>query len=304
MRTRWLHRHLNGNDADAASLPVRVHVGETGAPGTWRDLADWPPPGFAERAWYLRGDGTLAAAPPAAGTLSSFRYDPADPTPSVGGPRMDSRDAGPRRNNALESRQDVLVFTSEPLTEPLDVIGPVSFRVRARGSTPHFDVFARLCDVDPKGTSWNICDGLQRLGGEPRSSDGCAGADGGWQDVTVPMSATAHRFGAGHRLRVQVSGGAHPRFMRNTGTGEPLATATRLVPVEIEISDGLMLSSGTPRRASVTLATPSRSPCRRPGSAVRGAPRPSRVRPSDQGILYGSVVHLLSKKTKRRVSNR
>ncbi|MGC1281363.1 MAG: CocE/NonD family hydrolase, partial [Streptosporangiaceae bacterium] len=176
-----------------------------------------------------------------AGTLSSFRYDPADPTPSVGGPRMDSRDAGPRRNNALESRQDVLVFTSEPLTEPLDVIGPVSFRVRARGSTPHFDVFARLCDVDPKGTSWNICDGLQRLGGEPRSSDGCAGADGGWQDVTVPMSATAHRFGAGHRLRVQVSGGAHPRFMRNTGTGEPLATATRLVPVEIEISDGLML---------------------------------------------------------------
>jgi putative CocE/NonD family hydrolase len=237
----WLHRHLNGNDADAASLPVRVHVGEPGAPGTWRDLADWPPPGFAERAWYLHGDGTLATAAPAAGTLSSFRYDPADPTPSVGGPRMDSRDAGPQHNNALESRQDVLVFTSEPLTEPLDVIGPVSFRVRARGSTPHFDVFARLCDVDPKGTSWNICDGLLRLGGEPGSGAGGAGADGGWRDVTVAMSATAHRFGAGHRLRVQVSGGAHPRFVRNTGTGEPLATATRLVPVEIEISDGRVL---------------------------------------------------------------
>jgi hypothetical protein len=172
----------------------------------------------------------------------SFRYDPADPTPSVGGPRMDSRQAGSQRNNALESRQDVLVFTSEPLTEPLDVIGPVSFRARARGSTAHFDVFARLCDVDPKGTSWNICDGLLRLGGEPGSGDGGAGADGGWRDVTVPMSATAHRFGAGHRLRVQVSGGAHPRFMRNTGTGEPLATATRLVPVDIEISDGRVLA--------------------------------------------------------------
>jgi len=237
----WLHRHLSGNGG--GGLPVRVHVGETGAPGTWRDLADWPPPGFPERAWHLHADGTLAAEPPVAQTVSSFRYDPADPTPSVGGPRMDSRDAGSQRNNALEARRDVLVFTSEPLSEPLDVIGPVSFRVRARGSGVHFDVFARLCDVDPKGASWNVCDGLIRLGGGPGPGDdgGPAAAGAAWRDVTVPMSATAHRFGAGHRLRVQVSGGAHPRFMRNTGTGEPIATATRLAPVEIEISAGRVL---------------------------------------------------------------
>ena len=261
----WLHQHLddNGTGAGAASLPVRVHVGETGGPGRWRDLADWPPPGFAEHPWHLRGDGTLGAEPATAGTLSSFRYDPADPTPSVGGPRMDSRDAGSRRNNALESRKDVLVFTSEPLTGPLDVIGPVSLRVRARGSTPHFDVFARLCDVDPNGTSWNICDGLLRLGGERGSGDGAAGAaDGAWRDVTVPMSATAHRFGAGHRLRVQLSGGAHPRFVRNTGTGEPLATATRLVPVEIEISDGRVLVPS----ANADLMPPARAGDHRPGS--------------------------------------
>jgi uncharacterized protein len=242
----WLHGHLGGGDAGPPSLPVRVHVGETGAPGAWRDLADWPPPGFADRAWHLHPDGTLATEPPAAETVSAFRYDPADPTPSVGGPRMDSRDAGSQRNNALEARPDVLVFTSEPLSEPLDVIGPVSLRVRARGSGPYFDVFARLCDVDPKGTSWNICDGLTRLGGEPGSDedgDGgrAAAADGAWRHVTVPMSATAHRFGAGHRLRVQVSGGAHPRFMRNTGSGEPPATATRLVQVHIEIGGGRVL---------------------------------------------------------------
>jgi hypothetical protein len=53
----WLHQHLSGGDTDADGLPVRVHVGETGAPGTWRDLADWPPPGFAEHMWYLRADG-------------------------------------------------------------------------------------------------------------------------------------------------------------------------------------------------------------------------------------------------------
>lgn len=221
---RWLRGHLG--DAETSSPPVRVHIGEAGGPGTWRDLAGWPPPGYPERTWYLHGDGTLAAKPQAAGTARSFRYDPADPTPSVGGPRMDSRSAS-RRNNALEARSDVLVFTSEPLSAPLDVIGPVSIRLRARGSSPHFDVFARLCEVDPKGRSRNICDGMLRLSGEHA-----------WREVTVPMSATAHRFGAGHRLRVQVSGGAHPRFARNTGTREPLTTATRLVAVTIEISDG------------------------------------------------------------------
>ncbi len=257
----WLRSHLSGNGAATGSLPVRVHVGETGAPGTWRDLADWPPPGFPEQAWHLHRDGILATEPPAAEAVSSFRYDPADPTPSVGGPRLDSRDAGSRRNNALESRHDVLVFTSAPLSEPLDVIGPVSFRVRARGGGPHFDVFARLCDVDPKGTSWNVCDGLTRLGAGP--GPGGAGAGDGWRDVTVPMSATAHRFAAGHRLRVQVSGGAHPRFMRNTGTGEPLATATRLVPVEIEISGGRVLVPGGNADATPTIPADGH----RPGSA-------------------------------------
>ena len=143
---------------------------------------------------------------------------------------MAGRHGLPRqRNNALEARADVLVFTSEALGEPLDVIGPVSISLRARGSGPHFDVFARLCDVDPRGRSWNVCDGLVRV----RDGDD-------WSEITAAMSATAHRFGAGHRLRVQVSGGAHPRFMRNTGTGEPPATATRLVPVDISIGHGVL----------------------------------------------------------------
>jgi putative CocE/NonD family hydrolase len=248
----WLRQHLDAERANPGSLPVRVHVSELGVPGTWRDLAAWPPPDCRERVWYLHGDGTLTAEPPAAQAVSCFRYDPADPTPSVGGPRVDSMGAGPQRNDALESRRDVLIFTSKPLSEPLEVIGPVSLRVRARASTPHFDVFARLCDVDPRGSSWNLCDGLVRLGsqhgfgGGAGAGTGAAGAaNGGWRDVSVPMSATAHRYGAGHRLRVQVSGGAHPRFARNTGTGEPLATATRLVPVEIEISDGqIQIPSG------------------------------------------------------------
>jgi hypothetical protein len=136
-------------------------------------------------------------------------------------------------NRALEARRDVLVFTSAPLTGTLDVIGPVSVRVRVRASGPHFDLFARLCDVDPRGRSRNVCDGIIR--GDAAAGEAAADSTGPGAAVTVPMSATAYQFRAGHRLRLQVSGGAHPRFARNTGSGEPPATATRLAAVDVQI---------------------------------------------------------------------
>jgi len=224
----WLRAHLAGSGDAPGPTPVRVHVGEIGGQGQWRDLADWPPPDAVSQSWHLCAGGTLADWP-GEGT-SSLRYDPRDPTPSVGGPRMGSNGFGPKNNGKLEARDDVLIFTGPVIGEPQEVIGPVSLRLRVRSSSPNVDVFARLCDVDAEGTSWNICDGLRRLDGTwPADADG-------WTEVEVPMSATAHRFAPGHRLRVQVSGGAHPRWARNTGTSEQIATATSLVPVDIEIS--------------------------------------------------------------------
>jgi predicted acyl esterase len=104
---------------------------------------------------------------------------------------------------------------------------PVGFRavLHLRASTGHAHVFVRLCDVDPQGRSRNVTDGILRL------TPGALAEEA----VTVPMSSAAHQFAPGHRLRLQVSGGAHPRFARSTGTGEPLATATRLVPTDIEV---------------------------------------------------------------------
>ena len=223
----WLRAHLSENGEAPGPTQVRVHVGEVGAPGQWRDLADWPPPGTVGQSWHLHADGTLTDVP--GGGMSSFRYDPGDPTPSVGGPRMDSSGSGPKDNRKLEARDDVRTFTGPFIGAPHEVVGPVSLRLRVRGSSPYFDVFARLCDVDANGASWNICDGLLRLDGSRP-----AGPDG-WREIEVAMSATAHRFAAGHRLRVQVSGGAHPRWARNTGTAVQIATATSLVPVDIEI---------------------------------------------------------------------
>lgn len=228
----WLREHLCGERSGRPHQPARVYVGGC---REWRELPDWPPPAVT-RTWYPDSGGQLRTEPPARQSLSSFRYDPADPTPSAGGPVMNSRTSGAVPNKALEARADVLVFTSEPLAGPLEVIGPVSARLQVRGSSPNFDVFARLCDVSPDGDSRNVCDGLLRL---PAASPGQASASGdGWSAITVAMSSAAHRFLPGHRLRLQISGGAHPRFARNSGTGEPLATATSLRAVDIQIRHG------------------------------------------------------------------
>lgn len=222
----WLTAQCSRDPGGWTKPPVRVHVG--GGRGEWRDLPDWPPPQSAGQLWRLAADGTLSTSWAAAGPgVSSFRYDPADPTPSVGG-QLVTGQAGAQDNQALEARPDVLVFTSGPLPADLEVIGPVSARLRVRASGPHFDLFARLCDVDGRGRSRNVCDGLIR-------HVPAAGQDGPEYEMSVPMSATAYRFQAGNRLRLQVSGGAHPRFARNTGTSEPPATATRLQPVQLEI---------------------------------------------------------------------
>ena len=190
--------------------------------GEWRDVEAWPAPGTQPQRWHLHPDGQLGPAAPVDSEPDRYTYDPGDPTPIVGGTLL--RRSGGRRDQArTEARADVLVFTSDVLTHDLDVIGDITADVHVSSDLEHFDVFVRLCDVDPKGRSTNVCDGIERVSPRrwPRPPDGI------WS-VRVSLWSTAQRFAAGHRLRVQVSSGAHPRFVRNLGTGEPLATATRL----------------------------------------------------------------------------
>ena len=207
-------------EADAlGGAPVRVHL--MGAE-RWVELPAWPPPGAVPRPWYLEAGGHLSLTPPGVSDPDRYRYDPADPTPIAGGTLLGAG-AGRRDQRATEARPDVLVYTSDVLTRDLDVIGDVAAEVFVSSSLEHFDVFVRLCDVDPRGRSTNVCDGIQRVDARRwrRAGDGtCA--------VRVALWPTAQRFRAGHRIRVQVSSGAHPRFVRNLGTGEPLATATAL----------------------------------------------------------------------------
>lgn len=219
----WLDVHLAGESGPARTSTVRVHVGGV---GQWVDRPEWPPAEVVESNWYVRSGHRLdPLEPDEQATSTAFRYDPLDPTPSVGG-RILLRGAGARDNTELERRDDVVVFSSEPLAAPVEIMGEPVVELVVATDNPHADLFARLCDVDADGTSHNVCDQILRLdaGDRPRL-------------VRVPLVGAAHRFATGHRIRLQVSGGAHPRFTRNLGTGGP-ETGAATAPTTFRIEHG------------------------------------------------------------------
>jgi hypothetical protein len=243
----FLRAELLGDDrllkARGGTLPVQLRL--TGEGAVRREFASWPPPGAEPRRWFLRSGGALSADAPAEGEgegAGRYRYDPADPTPSFGGPVLMSREAV-LDNGPLEARADVLTFTAGPLEGTLEAIGRPVVEVWARCEAPSFDIFARVCDVDQAGVSRNVCDALASVRPEQDGRD----TDGAVR-VRFELWPLGHRFAAGHRLRLQLSSGAHPRYARNPGTGEDPATAApssmRAVGIEI-LWDGAHPSSVT-----------------------------------------------------------
>ena len=215
----WLDIHLAGRPATPRSNRFRFWVGNEG----WRELPDWPPT-TTDRALYLQPGGGLADTAPAPGSSASFRYDPSDPTPSIGG-RLLSPDSGYRDDTSLAARRDVLSFTSDALTTDLVVHGcPVAELVHS-SDNPFMDVFVRISEVDAKGRSRNVSDGYRRLS-EPTDH------------ISLGLDAISHRFRAGTRIRVLIAGGSHPRFERNLGGGEATSTASRLAPSTHEVRLG------------------------------------------------------------------
>jgi uncharacterized protein len=262
----WLRAHLLGDDR--LVRPAAIYVLVTGEPtgGGWRELPSWPPPGRRALRLYLsehrrldeRAPASATSAPasataapgsatcsapasaisssvPASTTSSApasgdrYRYDPSDPTPSLGGPVLLAREPVVD-NGPLEARPDVLTYTTSSLPETLEAIGPVRVELYVRASSPHFDMFARVCDVDWAGASRNVCDALARVSPDELQPH----SDGTWH-VAFDLWPIGHRFAAGHRIRLQVSSGAHPRYIRNPGTGQDPLTATALQPVDIEV---------------------------------------------------------------------
>jgi putative CocE/NonD family hydrolase len=228
----WLGTHL-ANGKRAKRSPVRIHVNNDG----WVDLEHWPPH-MPEQVRYLQPGGRLGVAVPSdTAPSSTFTYDPADPTPTIGGPLL-SPEGGYRNDTRLAERADVLSFTGDALAQDLYVVGNPVVELSHACDNAHNDLFARVSEVDAKGRSHIVSDGYRR--GTPVSGT-----------IAIELDAVAHRFRAGSRIRVLVAGGSHPRFARNLGTDEPLRTGRtlRAATHTVHLGDGAsrLLLPASPR---------------------------------------------------------
>jgi len=211
----WFNKYLLGKDVTLRAKPVRLYVINA---DEWREFDAWPPRESVDAKWYLQPDRKLLDRAAPDSPPDQYRYDPANPTPSIGGPAL--MEAAPYSvdNASLEARSDVLTYTSEPMAASRDIIGVVAADLYVSSDAASADFFVRLCDVDASGVSRNICDGLQRI----------KIAGKGPQQVRVKLWPTAYRIAKGHRIRVQVSSGAFPRWARNLGGNESLADGMQM----------------------------------------------------------------------------
>jgi putative CocE/NonD family hydrolase len=215
----WLETHLGDKTVPPRS-PVRAYVNK----GDWVDLPNWPP-AMPERVTYLHPAHRLSDSPPEEfAPPSTFTFDPADPTPTLGG-RLLSPEGGYRNDTPLASRPDVADFTGDALPADLYVVGSPVVELAHSSDNPNNDVYVRLSEVDPDGRSTNVSDGFIRL-------------TTGSGNVRLELDAVAHRFAAGSRIRVLVAGGSHPRFVRNLGTDDPPITGTAMKPATHTIHHG------------------------------------------------------------------
>ena len=228
-----------GMDAPAHDPVVRYFL--MGA-NEWRDADAWPPPAATELRLHLRsggaansarGDGALTESAPAGDEPSDrYAYDPQRPVPTEGGCllQIPIGQPGPRDQREIEARDDVLCYTSEPLTEPLEIAGPVTAELWAVTDAPDTDWTAKLVDVSADGRALGLCDGIRRASFRDSLSEPSPVTPGEAARYEIELSSVAYRFEVGHRVRVEVSSSNFPRFDANPNTGEPSWRAVETRP--------------------------------------------------------------------------
>jgi putative CocE/NonD family hydrolase len=206
----WLKGETNGIDEWPA---VRLFV--MGA-NTWRTADDWPIPGTAYRELHLAGDGALTWDRPADEPPDQYVYDPRDPVMTLYSPGGQQE---PHDLRALEGRADVLVFTTEPLQTPVEVIGPITMRLWAASSAQDTDFVVRLADVRPDGFTMELSHGIVRAKYRESFERPTLIERDKPYEYTIQLNPTANLFRPGHRIRVEVTSSDFPNFDRNHNTG-------------------------------------------------------------------------------------
>lgn len=221
----YFDHYLKGNENEIArAKPVYYYtIGDVTDPdcklNRWRTAEDWPIP-CVYTPIYLQGDGKLAwAKPSAAGAARAFTYDPRNPVPTLGGNNL-FLDKGPFDNRELEKRADVLVYTSEPLSDDIEVTGSVRVKLFVSSSAKDTDFTAKLCDVFPDGRSFNVLDGIVRMRFCDNFTKQRVLEPGKIYEADIDLWATSWIFRKGHSIRLDVSSSNYPRFETNPNTGE------------------------------------------------------------------------------------
>jgi putative CocE/NonD family hydrolase len=224
----WLH---DGDCAAFDGAPIRLFVmGEN----RWREEHEWPLARARNTAFYLHsggranslaGDGRLSTAAPAGEPPDRFIYDPWDPVPT-GPARAYSRLPADQRET--EARPDVLVYSTDVLTDAVEVTGPISLTLWIASSAPDTDFTAKLVDVHPDGTARLLTDGILRTRYRKSSTALEPLAPGLPTELTIDVGVTSNLFKPGHRIRLELSSSNFPRWDRNPNTGGSFGEDTEL----------------------------------------------------------------------------
>ncbi len=238
MEIRWLDYWLKGIDNGIINeAPIKLFI--MGA-NYWRDECEWPLARTryvnyyfhsSGRANSLFGDGILSPKLPGDEPKDRYTYDPDNPVPTLGGNNCCSPDIvawGAYDQRPAEKRNDVLIYTTPPLAEDIEVTGPICVKLYASSSTPDTDFTAKLVDVFPDGYAMNLCDGIIRARYRKSFEEAKLMKPDTVYEFTIDCWVTGNVFKAGHRIRVDISSSNFPRFDRNPNTGHEFGMDSEL----------------------------------------------------------------------------
>jgi putative CocE/NonD family hydrolase len=239
---KWFDHWLKGIDNGIEKMP-KVQLYVMGR-NTWRGEKQWPLARTQYTRYYLHSDGhansrsgtgTLSIKPPDKEPADRYTYDPGDPVPSRGGPICCTGDPhadGSYDQSEVENRRDVLVYTTPVLQQGIEVTGPLKAVLYVSSSAKDTDFTAKLVDVYPDGTAYNVQEGILRARHREGFTKKVWMRSGEVYEVPVDLEATSNYFGAGHRIRVEISSSNFPRFDRNLNTGGNNYDETKWVKAE------------------------------------------------------------------------
>lgn len=224
---RWFDQTLRGRDTGVLDSPVTLFTLD----GGWRDFEAWPPREASAEDWYIHsqgcanskfGDGVLDRTPPGDEPPDLYIHDPGVPVPSMGGHSCcfdDITPMGPADQHKAEVSRMVLVYTSEPLSESIELVGDASVTLYAATTAPDTDFTARLCAVDEGGRSVNLQEGILRARYRESLSSPKPLTPGRVYELEIELGPVGAKIGAGSRLRLDIASSDFPQWDRNLNTG-------------------------------------------------------------------------------------